>query len=330
MTNSRPASSVEDGHVQAEAGEVQAHGHHRPVLVGEVMSWLTQGPPGLYLDGTAGGGGHAAALLQRRADCRVLAVDRDPEAVRATGRRLAKFGRRACVRQAFFHEACVWAEVREGGLAGALLDLGASSRQLDEDGRGFTFRRGAPLDMRMDPCGDLDAAGFLARATPAELTGALREGQAPRPAAVSARIVRRRVQAPLRISDDLVGALESALRRRSTHSEKARLFQALRIRVNDEFGALKAGLDAIRGVLRPGGVMVVISYHSGEDRIVKQAFRRWSDPHAGRPARLPVRAADAPPAGAVLAKKPVSASKAEAASNPRSRSARLRAWRRAA
>lgn len=294
------------------------------------MNRLAQGPPGLYLDGTAGGGGHAAAFLRRRADCWLLAVDRDPEAVRAAGERLARFGERARVRQASFHEACGWAGVREAGLAGAVLDLGASSHQLDDDGRGFTFRRGAPLDMRMDPDADLDAAGWLARAAPSELAGALREGGAPRPAAVSARVVRRRVRAPLRTSDDLVGVLESVLRRRSTHSEKARLFQAVRIRVNDEFGALKAGLEGIRQALRPGAVVAVVSYHSGEDRIVKQAFRRWSDPRAGRPARLPVRDSDLPPAGAALEKKPVTAPAGEAAGNPRARPARLRAWRRAA
>ncbi len=330
MTTSHPASSAEAGDAQAEGRDAQAHGYHRPVLVAEVVNWLAQGPPGLYLDGTAGGAGHAAALLQCRGDCQVLAVDRDPEAVQAASERLAEFGGRARVEQSSFQEACCSAAVREAGLAGALLDLGASSRQLDDDDRGFTFRRGAPLDMRMDPGAGLDASRFLAEAAPAELAGALREGQAPRPAAVSVRIVRRRARAPLRTSDDLVGALESALRRRSTHAEKARLFQALRIRVNDEFGALKAGLEAIRNVLRPGGVVAVISYHSGEDRIVKRAFRRWSDPNAGLPPRLPVLAVESAPAGTALARKPVKASEAEAEANPRARGARLRAWRRAA
>lgn len=296
------------------------------------MSCLAQGPAGLYLDGTAGGGGHAAALLARRPDCRVLAVDRDPAAVDAARRRLARFGARVRVARTSFRAACDDAEVRAEGLAGALLDLGVSSPQLDDDGRGFTFRRGAPLDMRMDADADAgpDAAAFLAAATKAELADALQEGDAPRPRALAAHLVRRRERAPLSVSDDLVGALEAALRRRSTHAEKARLFQAVRIRVNDELGALRRGLEAIRGALRPGGVLAVVSYHSGEDRVIKRTLRRWSDPFAELPAKLPVRSADRPAAGAELARKPVAASAQELRSNPRARGARLRAWRRAA
>lgn len=294
------------------------------------MSFLARGPAGLYLDGTAGGGGHAAALLARRPDCRLLAVDRDPAAVRAAAERLAAFGERARVARMSFRAACDDAEVRADGLAGALLDLGASSPQLDDDRRGFTFRRGAPLDMRMDPDAPASAAAFLAQATGAELAAALRDGQAPRPRALAAQVVRRRERAPLVASDHLVGALEAVLRRRSTHAEKARLFQALRMRINDETGELRAGLEAIRRALRPGGVLAVVSYHSGEDRIVKRAFRRWSDPHAGLPAKLPVRAAARPAAGTALVRRAVIASPEEARDNPRARGARLRAWRRAA
>ncbi len=294
------------------------------------MSCLARGPAGLYMDGTAGGGGHAAALLGRRSDCRVLAVDRDPAAVCATRGRLAAFGERARVARMSFRAACEDAEVRSEGLAGALLDLGVSSPQLDDDRRGFTFRKGAPLDMRMDPDAPLDAAGFLAGATAAELAGVLQAGQAPRPRALAGQLVRRRARGPLLASDDLVGALEAVLRRRSTHAEKARLFQALRIRVNDELGTLKAGLAAIRDALRPGGVVAVVAYHSGEDRVVKRAFRRWGDPNAGLPAKLPVRSLDRPPAGAELAGRAVTASAQEVRDNPRARGARLRAWRRAA
>lgn len=324
MTTSRPGSS-------AEAPDASPRGYcHRPVLVEETMSFLVRGPAGLYLDGTVGGGGHAAALLARRRDCRLLAVDRDPAAVRAARARLAGFGERARVARMSFRAACDDAEVRTHGLAGALLDLGASSPQLDDDRRGFTFRRGAPLDMRMDPDAPTDAAAFLAQAAETELAAALREGQAPRPRALAAQMVRRRKRTPLVASDDLVGALEAVLRRRSTHAEKARLFQALRMRVNDEAGALRAGLDAIRRALRPGGVLAVVSYHSGEDRIVKRAFRRWSDPHAGLPAKLPVRATARPAAGAALARRPVVAPPEEVRGNSRARGARLRAWRKAA
>ena len=324
MTTSRPGSS-------AEAPGAPPRGYcHRPVLVEETMRFLDQGPAGLYLDGTVGGGGHAAALLARRRDCRLLAVDRDPAAVRAARARLEEFGGRARVARMSFRAACDDAEVRADGLGGALLDLGTSSPQLDDDRRGFTFRRGAPLDMRMDPDAPMSAAAFLAHATETELETALREGQAPRPRPLAAHVVRRRERTPLVASDDLVGALDAVLRRRSSHAEKARVFQALRMRVNDETAALETGLEAMRHALRPGGVVAVVSYHSGEDGMVKRTFRRWSDPNAGLPAKLPVRAAARPAEGTVLARKPVVAPPEEVRRNSRARGARLRAWRRAA
>jgi 16S rRNA (cytosine1402-N4)-methyltransferase len=220
--------------------------------------------------------------------------------------------------------------VRDEGLAGALLDLGVSSHQLDADQRGFSFRRGTVLDMRMDPGTTLTAASFLASASRETLARALRAGQAPRPAALAARMVQRRAERPLQTSDDLVAVLESVLRRRAAHAEKARLFQALRILVNDEIGALEEALPAIRDVLLPGAVFVVISYHSLEDRAVKRAFREWSDPSHGLPHRLPVRAAELAGRGTVLTRKPVTPGAEEVEANPRARAARLRAWRRAA
>lgn len=284
---------------------------------------------GLLLDGTVGGGGHAAALLERCPERRLLGVDRDPEALAAARRRLAPFGGRVRLERMCFRDAACDEEVRTRGVAGALLDLGVASRQLDDPERGFTFRRGAPLDMRMDPEAPATAAAFLATASRADLLQALGEGEAPRPAAVAERIVRRREARPFRTSDDLVAVLESALGRRASASEKARLFQAVRMRVNDETGALKEGLPAIRDALRPGAVLAVVSYHSVEDRIVKRAFRSWSDPGADAPRRLPVRNVAAP-AGRELHRKPVVPSPQEVAANPRARSAKLRAWRRAA
>ena len=337
MTTSLRRSSREDAFpgVGGESGDAAdegaAAGHHRPVLVEEVVTCLAEGQGssggGLYLDGTVGGGGHAAALLERSPRCRLLAVDRDPEALRAARRRLSFVAERVRLARMSFRDAAGDPEVRSEGLAGALLDLGVSSWQLDEDARGFTFRRGAPLDMRMDPEAPETAAAFLASASRAELLRALRRGDAPRPAALAQRIVRRRRARPLRTSDDLVAVLESTLRRRAGPSEKARLFQALRMHVNDEVGALEEALPAIRDALRPGAVLVVVSYHSVEDRIVKRAFRSWSDPGADLPRRLPVRAADTS-AGATLTPKPVVPDAAEVAANPRARSARLRAWRR--
>lgn len=289
------------------------------------------GGPGLYLDGTAGGGGHAAALLERVSGCRLLAVDRDPAALEAAKRRLSGYRDRVRFAQTSFRRAAADPEVQSRGLAGALLDLGVSSHQLDRDERGFTFRAGTPLDMRMDPGAPTTAASFLASASRPELARVLREGDAPRAAALASRIVRRRAERPLRSSDDLVAVLCGVLGRRARRAEKARLFQALRMHVNGEIAALAEGLPAIRDVLMRGAALVVLSYHSVEDRIVKRAFRSWSHPGGETLRRLPVPSAAEPEAaGSVLTRKPVSPGEAERRANPRARSARLRAWRRAA
>lgn len=294
------------------------------------MSFLAGGP-GLYLDGTAGGGGHAAALLERVSGCRLLAVDRDPAALEAAKRRLSGYRDRVRFAQTSFRRAAADPEVQSRGLAGALLDLGVSSHQLDRDERGFTFRAGTPLDMRMDPGAPTTAASFLASASRPELARVLREGDAPRAAALASRIVRRRTERPLRSSDDLVAVLCGVLGRRARRAEKARLFQALRMHVNGEIAALAEGLPAIRDVLKRGAALVVLSYHSVEDRIVKRAFRSWSQPGGETLRRLPVPSAAEPEAaGSALTRKPVSPGEAERRANPRARSARLRAWRRAA
>ena len=308
---------------------MRASDYHRPVLVDEVMRYLIGGD-GLYLDGTVGGGGHAHAVLERCRGCRVVGLDRDGEALEAARARLSGFRGRVRLARASFRDVGDDLQLRVEGLAGALLDLGVSSRQLDSDRRGFTFRRGVALDMRMDPEGALTAEAFLAAAPKGELLAALRAGQAPRCASLANRIVRRRAERPLRTSDDLVAVLESVLARRATHAEKARVFQALRIRVNDEIDALGVALPAIRKLMRPGATMVVISYHSVEDGVVKRAFREWSDPSHGLPPRLPVRHSELVSLGTVLTRKPVRPGPEEIATNARARPARLRAWRRAA
>ena len=303
--------------------------YHRPALVSAVLGYLVGDPAGLYLDGTVGGGGHAAAILTRCPQCRLLGFDRDSEALAAARTRLARFGDRVRLAQLSFRRVADDTEVRLERLAGALLDLGASSHQLDLDRRGFSIRRGVRLDMRMDQEGGRDATAFLASVPRRDLLNALRAGDAPRAGALAARIVRVRATRTLRTSDDLVAALESVLRRPASHAEKARLFQAVRIEVNGEIDALRRGLPAIRDVLRPGAVLAVISYHSVEDRIVKRAFREWSDPSRGLPPRLPLH--ELPGAlGSVLTAKPVRPGAEEVAENPRARPARLRAWRRAA
>ena len=304
--------------------------YHRPVLVDAVMTMFSGCGAGLYLDGTLGGGGHAEAILRTCGGSRVLGVDRDPEALEESRGRLAPFVGRVRFLRGSFEDGARDPQVAEEGLTGAILDLGVSSHQLDADARGFTMRPGAPLDMRMDASQGPTAADLLAKASQGELTKQLKAGDAPRPGALARRIVERRSAKPIRDSDDLVGVLSSVLGRGATHAEKARLFQALRIAVNDELGALERTLPLIRDALRPGGTLVVISYHSLEDGIVKRAFREWSDPSHGLPAKLPVRHEELPTMGSVLTRKPVRPSEEESRENPRAKPARLRAWRRAA
>lgn len=304
--------------------------YHEPVLVDVAMSYLEPSTGGLYLDGTLGGGGHTEAILEAGDDARVVATDRDPEAIAFARRRLARFGDRVRFLQTSFEQAPLDPRVAEEGLSGALLDLGVSSYQLDRTERGFTLRHEAPLDMRMDPAGGDDARTLLASLGPSALAALLRAGDAPRPGSLARRIVGRRDERPLRTSDDLVGVLESELKRPATHAEKARLFQALRIAVNDELGSLERALPRIRDTLRPGGAFVVIAYHSLEDGLVKRAFRDWSDPSRGIPAKVPLRADELTALGVSLTRKPVRPGPDEVEHNPRARPARLRAWRKAA
>lgn len=304
--------------------------YHRPVLLDEAVTELLKGGTGLYLDGTLGGGGHSHRILTDCPACEVLGVDRDPDAIAAAKTALAGFEGRVRFVQSTVEDWVEGPAVVGGDLAGALLDLGVSSRQLDADARGFTMRRGVDLDMRMDPGSGPGAQELLADASQASLTEIFRSGDAPRAGSLAKRIVKRRAESPVRTSDDLVGVLESVLSRPANHNEKARVFQALRIAVNDEIGALERTLPRIKDALRPGGTLVVISYHSLEDGVVKRAFREWSDPSHGLPPRLPVRAAELEAAGSLLTRKPVCPSPEEIAENPRARPAKLRAWRRAA
>ena len=304
--------------------------YHEPVLGREIMDLLELRGDGLYLDGTVGGGGHARLLLERCGACRILAVDRDPEALAYARGILEPHRHRIRFLQARFDRAVDDVEVRDRGLDGAMLDLGVSSRQLDSDDRGFSYRFGAPLDMRMDPSeGGETAADVLAYEDEEELARLFRElGEEPRARKLAREIVRRRVATPFRISDDLVAALAAAVGRAPTHQEKARVFQALRIRVNRELESLATALDGIRDVLLPGAVFAVISYHSLEDRLVKHAFREWSR-DCVCPPDFPVCRCRGRALGETLTRRPIMAASAEVGRNPRARSAHLRAWRAA-
>lgn len=280
------------------------------------------------LDGTLGGGGHTRALLEQGA--RVTAVDRDPAAiaeVRATLGDSIAAGRLQLFATNYAELDRV-SELRGVTFSGILLDLGVSSRQLDEAARGFTFRPGAELDMRMDPATPESAAGLLARASAVELAWIFREYADERRAMRLAKeIVRRRASGSMHTSDDLVGAIRGALGPQTGPADFARLFQALRIAVNDELRALARALPDLRDRLDAQGTLVVIAYHSGEDRIVKDALREWSA-ECICPPRQPLCTCRGAALGEMLTRKPHIASDAETARNPRARSARLRAWRR--
>lgn len=304
--------------------------YHEPVLTADVLELLGPLESGLYLDGTIGGGGHARLLLEACLDCRLIAVDRDPEALKVSASALEEFGDRVRFVHAGYDDALDRADLGEP-LAGALLDLGVSSHQLDADPRGFAFRPGVALDMRMDG-GDPDtrtASEILNQADETELARIFREyGEEPRARRLARQVVGRRDHTPLRTSDDLVAVLARALRRAPKANEKARIFQSLRIAVNGELDALDRALPMIRDALGPGAAMVVISYHSLEDRLVKNAFREWSRSCVCPPG-IPLCTCRGVPLGSSLTRTPVRPGEAELERNPRARSARLRAWRKA-
>lgn len=306
---------------------------HEPVMVDEVLEHLAPERGGWFLDGTVGGGGHAAELLERSPGARLIGLDRDPSAVDAARRRLVPYGDRARVARANFRNAREVVATMPGieaGLTGALLDLGVSSEQIDTTARGFSFRLDTPLDMRMGgtTSGRRPAADFLNSASERELGRVFREyGEERRWRALARAVVRRREEAPYETSGDLVETLESVLGPRLTNQDKARIFQALRIEVNDELVALEEGLEEIRELLAEGGRMVAIAYHSLEDRIVKNAFRDWSK-SCVCPPELPVCRCRGEPLGRTLTSGPVRPTEEEVSRNPRARSARLRAWER--
>lgn len=303
-----------------------ASAYHAPVLAREVAD-LLRGCAHV-LDGTLGGGGHTLILLEQGA--RVTALDRDPEAIAAARSRLQQFEHASQFRALLGNYADLDSihELGDVRFNGILLDLGVSSHQLDDPRRGFSFREGAPLDMRMGDDARTSAASWLNEAAELELLRVFREyGDEPRAPRLAREVVRRRSTRAFESSDDLVGAIRGALGPRSGPADFARLFQAIRIEINDELVGLARALPLLRERLAPDGVIAVIAYHSGEDRIVKNAFRDWSATCVCPP-RQPVCTCRGRALGTLLSRRPITASPAEVASNPRARSARLRAWRR--
>lgn len=301
--------------------------YHAPVLAEAMVGYL--GHAHRVLDCTVGGGGHSLAILES-GSARVIGLDRDPAAIAEASRALADYaraGRFTPIETNYAQLEDVPALANET-FDGILLDLGVSSRQLDEEGRGFSFRPGAPLDMRMESNGET-AADWLNTSDAHDLAQTFREyGDERRALKLANNIVHRRATRPFATSDDLVGAIRAVLGAKSGPGDFARLFQAVRIRVNDELAGLARALPLLRDRLASAGRMVVIAYHSGEDRLVKSAFREWSAACVCPP-RQPVCTCRGRPLGTTLTRRAVVPSAEEIANNPRARSARLRAWQAA-
>jgi len=298
---------------------------HAPVLSQEVVELLRPGPGRLFLDGTLGGGGHAGLFLD--AGAQVIGLDRDPRALAAATARLARWGEAFRAVRADFRDAPnVLKALGLDGVDGALVDLGVSSPQLDDPSRGFSFREGGPLDMRMGPEGETLEA-FLRRVDERELARVLSEfGEEPfaRPVAraVKRALEQGRLVDTAALAEVVAGAIPRRAWPRRIHPA-TRTFQALRIAVNDELGALAAWLEALPAMMRPGGRAGAISFHSLEDRAVKEKFRALCQACTCPPG-LPVCACGATAAFRAVTRKAVKASEAEVAGNPRARSARLR------
>jgi 16S rRNA (cytosine1402-N4)-methyltransferase len=301
---------------------------HTPVLLGEVVAWLAPERGGFFVDATVGAGGHAEALLEEGSGIHLLGLDRDPAALALARRRLARFGKRVELVEANFGDI---GGVLEGRPRpdGVLADLGVSSMQLTEGERGFSFRREGPLDMRMSPNGP-SAADIVATASAEELTRIFREyGEEWMASKIARVIVSERARVPITSTRQLARIVAGAKGTRGKIDPATKVFQALRIEVNQELVALSRFLAAAVTRLNAGGLLAVIAYHSLEDRIVKEAFRRDTGVCLCPP-KLPLCVCGARRVLKVLTRRPIVPSAAEVRANPRSRSARLRVAERQA
>lgn len=303
--------------------ESSSGSYHIPVMADEVVALLRPAPGMLFLDGTAGGGGHTEKLLQHGAD--VIALDQDSDAIAQCHDRLATYGRRVQIVQSNFRNAgAVLDSLGIEKVGGALIDVGVSSHQLDTAGRGFAMMKDGPLDMRMDRENPRTAADIVNTESAGELARIFREyGEEPRAMHIAARLVAAREKRQILTTFDLTAAIASIIPRTGPRHPATRIFQALRIAVNDELGVIREGLEVISQRLAHGARFAVITFHSLEDRIVKNYFRdkstEWIDrPEWPEPRRNPERIFR------LLTPRPIDPSKDEVEANPRSRSAKLR------
>jgi 16S rRNA (cytosine1402-N4)-methyltransferase len=309
--------------IEEEAQVMEDFTYHRPVLVRESVELLAPRPGSLVVDATCGGGGHTTEILHAGAD--VLALDQDPDAIQFASERLSEDGGRVTLRQANFREAGrVLDELGIVGIGGAILDLGVSSRQLENAIRGFSLMRQGPLDMRMDPRRELTAATVINSYSEEDLTRIFRDlGEEPAARRLASQLVKLRKTTPFEDTFQLAKAVEKIVWRHGRRHPATQVFQALRMEVNDELGALEEGLRVLTKRLESGARIAVITFHSLEDRIVKNFFRdrsrEWLDrPEWPEPRRNPDYQFR------LVTDKPVEPGENEQRNNPRSRSAKLR------
>ena len=298
---------------------------HKPVLLDECIEALNIRPDGVYVDGTLGRAGHSREIAKRLTTGRLISLDQDPDAIQTATERLQ--GLPAQVVQVNFRQAKqALAQLGIQQINGALLDLGVSSHQLDDGDRGFSYHMDAPLDMRMSQSGQT-AADLVAALSREELARILRDyGEEPYAWQIAGRIVKEREQKPilttLQLGELVASAVPPAERRKSKNPAR-RTFQALRIAVNSELDALNEGMDGIFDCLAPGGRFCIITFHSLEDRLVKNKFRRWATA-CTCPPEYPVCLCGGKPKAKLITRKPIEADSIELESNRRSRSAKLR------
>ncbi|MBC8243243.1 MAG: 16S rRNA (cytosine(1402)-N(4))-methyltransferase RsmH [Verrucomicrobia bacterium] len=300
---------------------------HEPVLLEEALLALQPAAGRLYVDGTVGGGGHAEAILEVSGpDGRLVAFDRDDRAIAAAAKRLARFGDRLELHREPFSGLAK--RLAKASCDGVLLDLGVSSPQLDEPGRGFSFQAEGPLDMRMDRRQPVTAAQLVNELEAEALATIFWElGGERRSRRIARAIVEQREMQRLETTTQLADTVERACPRRGARTHPATgVFQALRMAVNDELGQARAGLDAAWSVVKPGGRLAVITFHSGEDRLVKQFSRRLAKPYTVRgEVDVPELREPCEPSARELNRRAIKPGTAELERNPRSRSAQLRA-----
>ncbi len=302
---------------------------HVPIMLDEALSLLEPERGGTFVDGTLGGGGHAEAVLKRLPEgSRFYGIDRDDAALEAATDRLKGYSAFHALKGNFFDMAQLLAQNGESGADGILLDLGVSSYQLDCGERGFSYMADAPLDMRMDMLAPFSAYDLVNGYSLEELIRVIRDyGEEKFAVSISRAIVRNRQDKPVKSTKELVDIIKSAMPakalREAQHPAK-RTFQAIRIEVNGELDGLEKAIDSAHDILKSGGRLAVITFHSLEDRIVKQAFRRYEKPCTCSP-KAPICTCGKKPTVRILTKKPLQASEDEIELNPRSRSAKLRA-----